>query len=79
MQYVEMYLASAAEEKALNGDGEPATKAPVIFETVSARWEVAFALAPEGEFAQVSFVNSIATIQGGTHVEAVAALIIDKL
>jgi DNA topoisomerase-2 len=31
------------------------------------------------EFTQVSFVNSICTVRGGTHVEVVAAQICDKL
>lgn len=72
-----MYLASASEAKVAAG-GE-ATTTPVIFETVSDRWEVAFALSPEQQFTQVSFVNSISTIKGGTHVEAVAAMLADKL
>jgi hypothetical protein len=70
-QYVEMYLASAA--------GAETPKTQVIFEQISERWEVAFALSTEQQFQQVSFVNSISTIKGGTHVEAVASQLSDKL
>lgn len=33
------------------------------------RWEVCLGVSPEGEFRQMSFVNSIATTKGGTHVK----------
>lgn len=42
------------------------------------RWEVAFAVS-DGEFRQVSFVNSIWTIRGGTHVTAILKKISDYL
>jgi DNA topoisomerase-2 len=42
------------------------------------RWEIVFALS-DGEHNQVSFVNSIATIRGGTHVNAVAKKLTDFL
>jgi DNA topoisomerase II len=41
-----------------------------VIERVGARWEVCVA-ATEGQFQQVSFVNSVCTIKGGTHVNAV--------
>lgn len=40
-------------------------------ERVNERWEVCVSLS-DGQFQQVSFVNSIATIKGGTHVDYVA-------
>ncbi|KAL5827358.1 hypothetical protein ACOSQ3_019200 [Xanthoceras sorbifolium] len=40
-------------------------------EKVNDRWEVCVSLS-EGQFQQVSFVNSISTIKGGTHVDYVA-------
>ncbi|KAK2637028.1 hypothetical protein Ddye_031820 [Dipteronia dyeriana] len=40
-------------------------------EKVNDRWEICVSLS-EGQFQQVSFVNSIATIKGGTHVDYVA-------
>jgi DNA topoisomerase-2 len=72
-----MYLASAAEAATAAGAETPKTQ--VIFEQISERWEVAFALSTEQQFQQVSFVNSISTIKGGTHVEAVASQLSDKL
>lgn len=38
-----------------------------VYERVSDRWEVCIA-ATDGQFNQVSFVNSICTVKGGTHV-----------
>ncbi|KDQ54971.1 hypothetical protein JAAARDRAFT_196340 [Jaapia argillacea MUCL 33604] len=69
--YVEMYLNSAAAEAAEASGGAAQTKPTVIYEQISPRWEVAFAVS-EGSFQQVSFANSIATIKGGTHVNYLA-------
>lgn len=44
---------------------------PQIFEKCSDRWEVCLSLTETG-FQQVSFVNSICTVRGGTHVAQVA-------
>ncbi|MCO5587675.1 hypothetical protein L7F22_041626 [Adiantum nelumboides] len=43
---------------------------PRIYERINDRWEVCVSLS-DGQFQQVSFVNSIATIRGGTHVHYV--------
>ena len=51
----------------------------VKFEQENDRWEYAIALAPEGEFYQVSFVNGIYTSKGGKHVEYIMNQIIRKL
>ncbi|KAK9070925.1 hypothetical protein SSX86_009493 [Deinandra increscens subsp. villosa] len=40
----------------------------MIYEKVNERWEICVSLA-DGNFDQVSFVNNIATIKGGTHVD----------
>ena len=45
--------------------------APVFYERLSDRWEVAIAPS-DGQLMQVSFVNSICTVKGGTHVGHVA-------
>ncbi|KAN0030171.1 hypothetical protein ACTA71_009932 [Dictyostelium dimigraforme] len=47
-------------------DEENAPK--VYYEKVSDRWEIAVTLSRESQFNQVSFVNSICTVKGGTHV-----------
>jgi DNA topoisomerase-2 len=43
----------------------------VIYEKPHARWEVLACLS-DGDFQQVSFVNSICTTLGGTHVNNIA-------
>jgi DNA topoisomerase-2 len=55
------------------------TKLPRAFEIVSDRWEIAATYSPQGCFEQVSFVNGIATIRGGKHIDAVVAQITKKL
>eukprot|EP00026_Physarum_polycephalum_P000381 Phypoly_transcript_00381.p1 GENE.Phypoly_transcript_00381~~Phypoly_transcript_00381.p1 ORF type:complete len:1577 (+),score=426.38 Phypoly_transcript_00381:657-4733(+) len=47
----------------------------LLYEKVSDRWEVAVATT-DGEYQQVSFVNSICTVRGGTHVEHVAKQVV---
>lgn len=75
-----MYLSAAAESAAEAGAGAGTlTKSSVVFEQVNERWEIAFASAPEQQFTQVSFVNSISTIKGGTHVDSVATALAEKL
>ncbi|EXX74976.1 DNA topoisomerase 2 [Rhizophagus irregularis DAOM 197198w] len=50
----------------------------IIYEEVNQRWEIAFVPSPEGTFQQISFVNSISTSKGGTHVNYVADQIVEK-
>lgn len=57
--YVNLYI------KSTNGD--PKLR---VFDQVNDRWEVCV-IPSEGQFQQVSFVNRIATIRGGTHVDYV--------
>jgi DNA topoisomerase-2 len=65
-QYIDMYLG-------------PKTECPRIYEQHSERWEYAVALSPQGEFAQVSFVNGICTFKGGKHVDYILGQIVRKL
>ena len=51
---------------------------PVVHEIVNDRWEVCMTVSTEG-FQQVSFVNSIATTKGGTHVNHVTDLLVKQL
>ena len=44
---------------------------PIGFERPNERWEIGFGVS-DGTFQQVSFVNSICTIKGGTHVNYIA-------
>lgn len=68
-EYVNLYVSSLP----------PAEKPPpIVYESASERWEVAFTVS-EGQFNQVSFVNSIATTKGGTHVEHVASQLVTRI
>ncbi|KAJ3192511.1 DNA topoisomerase 2 [Irineochytrium annulatum] len=68
--YIGMYL---PEPKEIG-----AKKPSIIYEKVSDRWEVAFTVS-DGQFQQVSFVNSICTSKGGTHVNHVTEQIVSHL
>ncbi|PRT56191.1 DNA topoisomerase 2 [Wickerhamiella sorbophila] len=59
--------------KALSKDDE---KVDVLISKPNDRWEVGFALS-DGSFNQMSFVNSIATTSGGTHVSHVTEQIVN--
>ena len=58
----------------------PATdsQATRLYEKVNKRWEIGVSMS-EGQFQQVSFVNGICTIKGGTHVNAVTDQIVEEL
>nr|DAD42399.1 TPA_asm: hypothetical protein HUJ06_000629 [Nelumbo nucifera] len=62
LDYVNLYLQSASKTRP--------ESLPRITEKVNERWEICVSLS-EGQFQQVSFVNGIATIKGGTHVDYV--------
>ena len=49
------------------------------YESPDERWEYVVALAPEGEFYQMSFVNGIYTSKGGKHVDYIMNQIIKKI
>ena len=57
------------------GDMEP----PVAFERVNDRWEIGVGPSSDGALQQVSFVNSICTAKGGTHVAYIADQIAARL
>jgi len=65
-QYVDLYVGTKGETKR-------------IYESTDERWEYAVALAPNHEFAQVSFVNGICTFKGGKHVDYITGQITRKL
>ncbi|XP_041986182.1 DNA topoisomerase 2 [Aricia agestis] len=68
--YVDLYIKGKEDE-----NGHPLK---VIYEKVNDRWEVAFTLS-DGDFQQVSFVNSIATTKGGKHVDNVSDSIVKNV
>jgi DNA topoisomerase-2 len=72
--YVSLYPLDTKE------DGKPFA---LVYETPHERWEVAATVSTSGTFHQVSFVNSIATYDGGSHVthvtDAIAKALEEKL
>lgn len=77
-QYVDMYVTSVQEEVAEKSGGAAQIKPAVVYEQISPRWEVAYALS-DGNFQHVAFANSIATTKGGTHVTYIADQIAKNL
>ena len=67
---INMYLSAGASE-----DQE---SLPLVYEKPHERWEVAVSIS-EGQFQQVSYVNSICTSKGGTHVNYVTEKIVEHL
>ncbi|KAG8528188.1 DNA topoisomerase 2 [Bacidia gigantensis] len=74
-KYMEMYTKAIKRER-----GEEAINdtSDIITDSPDARWEIGFAVS-DGTFQQVSFVNSIATTTGGTHVNYIADQVSNKL
>ncbi|KAF8750223.1 hypothetical protein HU200_012478 [Digitaria exilis] len=59
-EYVDLYMKSVNSDRSVS-----------VYAKINDRWEVCVCLS-DGQFQQVSFVNRIATIRGGTHVDYVA-------
>ncbi len=74
-KYMEMYTKAIKRER---GDEAANDTSEIITESPDVRWEIGFAVS-DGTFQQVSFVNSIATTSGGTHVNYIADQICTKL
>jgi len=79
-KYCEMYAKAIAKERDDEVVGETPPTATVQFEDskLHKRWQVGFTVS-DGSFQQISFVNSIATTSGGTHVNYIADQICDAL
>ncbi|ODH47460.1 DNA topoisomerase 2 [Paracoccidioides brasiliensis] len=74
-QYMAMYTNAIKKER---GEEAAKDKTEILLDNPDPRWEVGFAVS-DGSFQQVSFVNSIATTSGGSHVNAVADQICNRL
>lgn len=74
-KYMEMYTKAIKRER---GDEAINDTSDIITDNPDVRWEVGFAVS-DGTFQQVSFVNSIATTSGGTHVNYIADQVCAKL
>jgi DNA topoisomerase-2 len=55
------------------------TEDPLIYEMCNDRWEIAVSTSKNGTYEQISFVNGINTIRGGTHVAYITNAIVKKL
>ncbi|KAK5108149.1 DNA topoisomerase 2 [Meristemomyces frigidus] len=75
-QYMEMYTKAIKTENIANDGTAP--EQVILTDNPHERWEIGFAVS-DGSFQQVSFVNSIATTSGGSHVNFIADQICDKL
>ncbi|KAL7950118.1 DNA topoisomerase [Trichoderma barbatum] len=69
--YCDLYAKSIAGERSNEEGGNPTCTVEIDKDKGHPRWEVGFTVS-DGTFQQVSFVNSIATTSGGTHVNYVA-------
>ncbi len=74
-KYMEMYTKAIKRER---GEEAVNDSSDIITDNPDTRWEVGFAVS-DGTFQQVSFVNSIATTSGGTHVNYIADQVCSKL
>lgn len=74
-KYMELYTKAIKRER---GDEAKNDASDIITDNPDPRWEIGFAVS-DGTFQQVSFVNSIATFLGGTHVNYVADQVCNKL
>ncbi|KAK2809703.1 DNA topoisomerase 2 [Emmonsiellopsis sp. PD_5] len=74
-KYMEMYTKAIKKER---GEEAASDKTDIIVDSPDPHWEVGFAVS-DGSFQQVSFVNSVATTSGGTHVNNVADQICTRL
>lgn len=76
--YVELYLKSLEKKKSQEQGSDAAKMPTILYERINDRWEIGFAVS-DVAFQQVSFVNSIATTSGGTHVNYISDQIIKKI
>ncbi|KAL4880533.1 DNA topoisomerase [Aspergillus karnatakaensis] len=73
-KYMEMYTKAIRRDR-----GEDDSKSdPIIVTRPHDYWEIGFAVS-DGSYKQISFVNSIATSNGGPHVDIISNQIIAKL
>ena len=65
-QYMDLYIGLKKEN-------------PRVYEEVNERWAIGFSLSQTGTFQQVSFVNGISTVEGGSHVEHVLGPVVKSI
>lgn len=77
-KYMEMYAKAINRERGMEASENDKVSVIVDSNEAHEKWEIGFAVS-DGSFQQVSFVNSIATTSGGTHVNYIADQICEKL
>jgi len=75
LDYVKMYL---PQRKTEDEDEDEEPTPPFVYARTHERWEVAMSVT-DGTFQQVSFVNSICTTKGGTHVKDVTDQLVNVI
>lgn len=76
--YCDLYAKSIASGRTAEEGGSPTCTVEMDKDKGHPRWEIGFTVS-DGNFQQVSFVNSIATTSGGTHVNYIADQITNAL
>lgn len=76
--YVDYYLKTIKKPIELGSLEDEDSKTVKIFERPNDRWEICVSIS-DGQFQQVSFVNGICTVKGGTHVNYVTDQVVDAL
>ncbi|KAI5866663.1 type II DNA topoisomerase [Durotheca rogersii] len=76
--YCEMYAKAIARERGAEEGAEPSATVIIDESKAHPEWDIGFAVS-DGSFQQVSFVNSIATTTGGTHVNYISDQICESL
>lgn len=69
--YCDLFAKSIAGERSLEEGGTPTCTVEMDKDKGHPRWDIGFTVS-DGTFQQVSFVNSIATTSGGTHINYVS-------
>ena len=84
-QYVELYFKNNSQNTKAVGEDDGTTSTltsgssvEIIHQQINDRWEICVA-ASDGQFQQVSFVNSINTYKGGNHVNHVVDQVVSQL
>ncbi|PKY39326.1 DNA topoisomerase II [Rhizophagus irregularis] len=67
-EYMQLYLGEREEPRP-----------DIVYERVNNRWEIGVLPSSESQFLQISFVNSICTSKGGTHVNYIADQLADRI
>jgi DNA topoisomerase-2 len=77
--YIKLYYSDKNSDKNNDNEKEKETKPKITYEKVNSRWEVGVGFSKSVGDRFISFVNGISTFQGGTHVQHVVGIIVNKV